>query len=274
MKKIKIFSVVLLICSAALLAAFLMMERANLDQTPPVIKCPVEELHVSIHTPEDTFLEGVSAMDDRTGDVTDALVVEKISVMAEDGSRTVTYAVIDEAGNVGRAQRQLTYTDYRKPRFYFDDDLRLDHTTQLTTLLDHIQADSSIDGDLTDKIKFMQTDDSPLYTTGPKKVELRVTDSAGTTATLPVTVELYQPEREQIRVKLKSYLLYLPQGADIDAKQQFLLSEPEGVLSIEGSVDTQTPGVYELDYVVRNGTQIGRSRLVVVVEAPGSEGVR
>ena len=274
MKKLKIFSVVLLACSVALLTAFLLYEQANLDKTPPVIKCPVEELHVSIHTPEDSFLAGVTATDDKSGDVTNALVVEKISAMTESGSRTVTYAAIDEAGNVGRAQRQLTYTDYQKPRFYFDDDLRLDHTTQLTTLLSHIQAVSSMDGDLTEKIKFMQTDDSPLYTTGPKPIELRVTDSAGTTVTLPVTVELYRPEREQIRVRLKTYLLYLPQGAAFDAEQQFAGAEPEGVLSVEGSVDTRVPGVYELDYVVRDEAQIGRSRLVVVVEAPGSEAVR
>lgn len=274
MKKLKVFSAVLLACSTVLLAAFLLYERANRDLTPPVIKCPVEPLNVSIHTPEDSFLAGVTAMDEKSGDVTNALVVEKISVMAEDGSRTVTYAAIDGAGNVGRAQRQLTYTDYQKPRFYFDDDLRLNQTTQLTTLLSHIQAVSPMDGDLTDKIKFMQTDNAPLYVSGPKNVELRVTDSAGTTATLPVTVELYQPELEQINVRLKSYLLYLPQGAAFDAEQQFAGSEPEGALSIEGSVDTRTPGVYELDYVVRNGAQTGRSRLVVVVEAPGSEAVR
>ena len=271
MKKLKIFSVLLLAVSTALMAAFLIYEQATLDVTPPQISCPTEPLEVSIHTPEEAFLEGVSALDDKNGDVTGSVVVEKLSTMAEDGSRTITYAVIDEAGNVGRAQRQMYYTDYEKPRFYFSDDLRLNQNTQLTTLLSHIQAVSSMDGDLTEKIKYVQADDSPLYTPGMKPVVLRVTDSAGTTVTLPVQVELYQPEQEQIKVKLRSYLMYLPQGASFSAEAQFVEAAPEGVLTIEGSVDTGTPGVYEVDYVVRNSTQVGRSRLVVVVEAPKGE---
>lgn len=271
MKKLKILSIVLLICSTALMAAFLIGERITLDVTAPVISCPEEPLRVSIHEPEEAFLAGVTALDDRSGDVTNALVVEKLSAMGEDGSRIVTYAVIDRAGNVGRAERQLFYTDYTRPRFYFSDALRFDLGNRSGSLLGAVRVISPLDGDMTDRIRYVQVDNSSLYTPGSKQLELRVTDSTGTTVSLPVTVDMYYQDQEAIRVELRNYLLYLPQGAAFDPQMQFSGAEPEGTLTIEGGVDTHVPGVYELDYVVRSGDDYGKSRLVVVVEPPERE---
>lgn len=270
MKRLKRVSIVVLLCSTALLIGFLVHERMNRDGTPPVITCPDGQIAVSIRAPEEELLTGVTAYDEKSGDVTDAVVVEKLSSMKEDGTRTITYAVVDQAGNVGRAQHEMRYTDYEKPRFSLSDDLRFDMDTDVADLLSRVHASSSIDGDLTGKIKFIQTDDTPFFTEGFKEVELRITDSTGTTAVLPVTVERYHREANEVELPLTQYLVYLKQGAFFDP-QRYCTQSGEN-LTVEGKVDTRTPGVYQVDYLLKDGSNTGRSRLIVVVEERGTEG--
>ncbi len=51
------------------------------------------------------LLEGVMAYDDKDGDVTDRIVIEKLIKNREDNTVVVFYAVSDQAGNVAKASR-------------------------------------------------------------------------------------------------------------------------------------------------------------------------
>ena len=110
MKKIKIFSIILFICSAAVYAGCRIYDRVMTDHTPPVISGG-ETIQMSVEDPEEKLLEGMTVEDDRDGDVTDSLVVQKISEFDGEGRRTVTYAAVDNSGNVGYYNRTLEYTD-------------------------------------------------------------------------------------------------------------------------------------------------------------------
>lgn len=76
----------------------------NTDRIAPVITFGEEEIVYREGMSEEGLLEGVTAMDDRDGDVTDSLVVEKVSKMA-DGDVIVSYAAMDRAGNVVKKAR-------------------------------------------------------------------------------------------------------------------------------------------------------------------------
>ena len=79
MKKIKIFTVVLFICSTLAFAGVRLYESVMTDHQPPVISGGEEVIQISVADTEDRILEGMTAEDDRDGDVTDSLVVQAIS---------------------------------------------------------------------------------------------------------------------------------------------------------------------------------------------------
>jgi hypothetical protein len=117
---------------------------------------------------------------------------------------------------------------------------------------------------------------------GTHDVKLQVTNSVGDTAQLALPVEVYEPEKYNGSLELKSYLVYLSKGASFDASSYLvsvtcggitrsLETVPEDVsVSVAQSVNMQVPGVYPVSYTVRctrNGiAYTAFSRLFVVVE--------
>lgn len=74
------------------------------DRTAPAIEFPEEE---PVYTPgmsEAELLAGVTASDREDGDVTDALLIEKISDTA-DGNVMIVYAALDSSNNVSKRAR-------------------------------------------------------------------------------------------------------------------------------------------------------------------------
>lgn len=87
------------------ISAFFYQEE---DRNAPVISFAETQLVYEEGMDETFLLEGVSASDDRDGDVTGALIVEKVSETA-DGNVIVTYAAADSSNNVAKRSRE-----YRK----------------------------------------------------------------------------------------------------------------------------------------------------------------
>jgi LPXTG-motif cell wall-anchored protein len=83
------------------------LERA--DVTPPVLTAPAAS---SIQTGS-TFdpATGVTATDDKDGDLTSAVTVSGTVDTATEGTYTLTYSVTDAAGNTTTATRQVTVAD-------------------------------------------------------------------------------------------------------------------------------------------------------------------
>ena len=263
MKKIKIFSIILFICSAAIYAGCRIYADRMTDHTPPVITGG-SDIEVSVGDPQDKLLEGMTAEDDRDGDVTDSLVVQEISEFDDEGNRTVRYAAVDDSGNVGYYSRTMTYTDYGQPTFAMSSPLRFPMGTSFN-ICEGITASSVLDGDLSDKIKYTLDRAVSNAITGTYDVEFRVMDSAGRTSYLQADLEVYDPSQEPVEVTLSSYLIYIGVNAPFNAADYFQGSSREGELNIQSTVDTSSPGTYYVDYTVTDGALMGKSRLIVVV---------
>ena len=264
MKKIRIMSIILLLLSTAAFAAFKIYEWTARDYVPPVISFPEGDLEISIEDDDEKLLEDVTAQDNRSGDVSDSLVVERVSEINYESERIVTYAAIDEKGNVGRAERTIKYVDYQNPWFWLTDSLRY-KVGETVDILDRVRVESTLDGDLSDKIKYTLQNSSDEKTAGMRYVDLRVMDSAGSTINLRLPVELYDSSSEKIEVKLKDYLIYAGVNTSLDLLQYYEGASQEGTLQIEPYMDLTTPGVYYVDYIVTGETGMGKNRLVVVV---------
>lgn len=273
----------------ALYFGYRTVDNLRTDTTAPEITFSEEALAVSVADPKDALLQGVTAKDDRDGDVSASVVVERVRLTDPDGTILVRYAAFDRAGNVVKAEREARYTDYESPRFSLSAPLLFAASTNLE-ILDLISATDAVDGNIRHRIRATSLDGKSLSAKGSHEVEFRVTNSVGDTVRLALPVEIYSAEAYDMDVTLTDYLVYLESGSSFSAKR-YLSSvtrnretvslrggTPEHyAVKIDGDVDTRTPGVYAVDYTVtytvaneRNpeDSQIytGCTRLIVVVE--------
>lgn len=264
MKKIKIATLSLLIISTTAFIFFSVYDLVKRDTKPPVITCD-KEITVSIEAEEKELLKGVTAKDNRSGDVTDSVVVEKISPFTEEGTRVITYAVIDERGNIGRAERTLRYSDYQPPKIGLVNSLRFD-VNKTPDIQKSFSATSVIDGDISRKVRYGVDEEQIISGVGIYPIELSVKESTGKVTTLSTVVELYDGKEENIDLELTEYLVYVEKDSEFHPKDYIDEIERNEDLTIDSQVDTSIPGVYHVEYTVENGNSIGKNRLVVVVE--------
>ena len=283
MKRRYIMLALVLAAAIALFGAYLVLTHKLKDTTPPVITVAEELLQLSVNDENEILMTGITAMDDRDGDVTASLLVESVYGITDDHVATVTYAAFDRAGNVSKIQRKVHYTDYREPRFEFAGSLSFPHNSKFD-LLDYVGANDVMEGDIRRRVRAtLVSDTNSIDELGSHMVHLQVTNSLGDTVELDVPVEVYDPEWYLASVKLDTYLLYLKKGdvfnprehldkfvvrgADTDVSRGI----PEGIdCEIDGAVNTTVPGVYRVQYTLTKDLNLtsytGQAYLIVVVQ--------
>ena len=282
-RKMRIFCLILCIGAAAGYTGTTVTLAARSSSRGPVISMKKATVCLSVAQGEDGILDGVTARDPEDGDVTGSMVVESISDFYPDRSREATLAAFDSDGNVSRVVRKLTYEDYSSPRILLKGPLRL-RTTETENIRNLVQAQDCLDGDLTDEVKILSDEGTRQYGSGDHTVHLQVTNSAGDTTDLPVTVTLYDSgdQRTNTQILLTDYLIYMKKGEHPDWKsylkglvqngnEQDWDSEnapdtDKNSIQIHDPADTETPGVYEMEYSLDRNGAAGNVHLVVVVE--------
>ncbi|MDO4299196.1 MAG: hypothetical protein Q4C59_12100 [Lachnospiraceae bacterium] len=79
------------------------------DVNPPVISFPEEEILYEEGADTSILMEGVQAVDEMDGDVSDTLVIESIIPMQDKTSATVLYYAKDRSNNIAKATRIVEY---------------------------------------------------------------------------------------------------------------------------------------------------------------------
>lgn len=285
MKKIKLLPPVLALLCAGMFVGYQAWDRINTDNKAPEITVGEEIIQLSVSEPHSALLQGVTAQDNRDGDVSDTMVVESINALDSDGTMEVTFAAFDQAGNVSKASRTIRYTDYEPPRFYLNRAIVYPYNSSFD-LLNAIEAVDPLDGDLHYRIHAMSLDDTSVSDPGDHLVEFRVTNSLGDTTRLTLPVTVYSNGSAALNISLTNYLIYLEKGSSFDADSYLMevsysnqVYTPEDLpeafsILISDDVNTNVPGVYSVDYTVTyartvmNGTEYitTPTRLIVVVE--------
>ena len=259
-------SIVVLILTAISFLIFQGYEHFIKDNVGPVIKVPDELIEAPVAVTEEELLQGVTAKDDRSGDVTKSLIVEKLSAIDSNKQRVITYVAIDDAMNVSRKTRTLQYTDYDYPTFSMKGSFLVPEG-YTANLLDNITASSVLDGDLTNNVRYSIEGFLDLNTVGNYPIHLTVTDSAGGKSEFDTMVTVFDRTGGLITVNLVRYLLYLPVGAGFDPGSYFVsASNPNADVSITSNVDTSKPGTYNVDYKAETTNSVGYARMIVIVK--------
>ena len=253
----------------------------------PVIFYPEGVLEISVQDGEEALLQGVTAKDDKDGDVTGSILVEKRSGFYGENRREVTYAAFDSDGNVAKATREIVYTDYTPIRFQLNHSLRY-RTGETINLSELVGASDSLDGDLSDKVKVKLESGLSTRTSGVYRIQFSVTNSACDTRILDTELEVYDAAMNEAVVNLTTYLIYYEDGKPdyysyLDSvivggihynfqNGKNIATGTDGStlsrssLQIRSNVDPSTPGVYPVYLIYQDDAYQGMAQLMVVVE--------
>ena len=280
-----IFFVLVLIVFGIYRVRMMMLE----DSAAPEISSETDSLQASVAVTDEELLAGMSAMDDKDGDVTESLVVASKSKFIKKGTLRVNYAAFDSSNNVGTYTRELTYTDYQSPRFSISQPLRYLSGVTNVNYLSNVRATDCIDNNISSQI---------MYTLGEKQMtsdvasvqplNLQVTNSAGDTAVIEMEIRYddYVTYYTQ-SPHLSNYVMYLKVGDTPDYRS--LLDgvwagnvtrpfadtnfDPLSDVEIDDSgADLGTPGAYTVVFRLsrldrdNNREALGTAELLVIVE--------
>ena len=266
MKKRELFLAIPVAACGVAFCAYLMVTRAGADHTPPVITVPDTVIQTSVQAGTENLLHGVTALDDKDGDVSDRVVIEKIEGIFDRNKTTITSAAFDKSGNVAKAQRTMEYTDYEPPKFGLHAPLIFRAGSGFNVFAP-LSASDGVDGNLTRQIKgVLVSEGSTLDEAGTYQVEFRVTNSLGDTVHLTLPVEVNHRGRMESDPKLTTYLAYRKAKTPFDHMAYVAADSKERPLTVSSGVDMSKPGVYTVNYMDQRGENFGKTRLIVVVE--------
>lgn len=283
MKRVNIFLLLILAAAMVLFSGYLLWIHGNLDTIGPVFSVEEGILEISVRDPAEALLQGITAVDERDGDVTEGILVESVYGINDENLTTVTYAAFDSAGNVSKFQRQVRYTDYREPRFELYASPTFAYGSGFD-LLEQVGAEDVLEGNINRRVHAtLISDTQSLAMEGNHQVKLQVTNSLGDTVEMILPVSVYNPEWYTASVTLKEYLIYLEAGERFEPRSyldsfvfrgnpiDLTRGVPDDITAdVVSNVKTGEPGVYEVTYILSRTqnamTHSGIAKLIVIVQ--------
>lgn len=199
------------------------------------------------------LLEGVTATDDRDGDVTDSVVIENIFPNDDCTGASVIYAAKDSHNNVTKVTRRVNYKA----------------AGDVTAPEENTEAEGS-DAAPAENAEAEGSDAAPAAE------EAQQNDTEGVKNETNAKMEIEALPSESPRMYLNTYETTVKAGSELDKisyikeitddadSQETLFTE----IQVDGEVDTATPGDYTLTYHVTdsNGNQSNMAVLTVHVQ--------
>lgn len=286
MRRIRLAVVGIFVLSLIAFIVFNIVNRVTTDSTPPVITSESDTVTVSVAAEESELFAGLTATDDEDGDLTGEIMISSMSNFTEPGKRTVSYVVFDASNNASTLTRNLEYTDYTAPQIKLTQPLRYSlNEMEDASLTENMSVQDCLDGDITQQIRATFNDSSYIAMAGEYGITVQVSNSAGDTCSVPLTVTVTDPAEESGKYypMLSDYIVYAPVGGYVDltslliglenSSTQYLFADanpsaPGGIesVAIGGAVDYNTPGTYTVDYQFTSASGVtGTTKLAVVV---------
>ena len=234
----------LFLACAALLAGNVVVYIGE-DRNGPEISVPQEEITYVAGTDTSALLNGVTAQDNRDGDVTDTVTIESIIPNADQTGASVVYVAKDSKNNVTKETRTILYST--------DANQTAAQAAAEQVAADQAAAEQAAQGDAAGE-SAQTTDD------GAAQNEAAI---AALSAESP-------------RFYLTQYSVELERGAELNELSYVQdISDDEDSrdelyqgIRISGEVDTNTPGEYTLEYHVvdSDGNNSNAAQLRVTVK--------
>lgn len=275
MKNLQIILIILFLVVSVVFCAFFCYDRLMVDREAPTILCDGTPLEVSVTATDRELCAGLTATDNVDGDLTDRIVVRKVSQLYGSNTAMIQYAVFDSSSNVCTYSRSVTYTDYSKPRFSLSQPL-IYNLNSIISLSDRLTATDSIDGDISQRIRVaassVSSSEKGLY-----PITVQVTNSSGDTAVATMTVTIENVTSRHPVIRLSEYLIYADADTQLDEEtlRGYIVSAKEASsgqsvdfndISIDtSSLDLSTRGCYDVTYSYTNARGLTYNVILTVV---------
>lgn len=286
MRRFRVIICVLFIISCISLMSYLLEKNLFTDHTPPEISVDKDTITVSVTADDAELLKGVTAQDDRDGDITDSIRISSKSHFIKKGRRKITYVVFDKANHSAKAQRTIVYKDYVSPRIYLDRALRFTvNEARNAKFQKHMTAEDCLLGDLSRqmRIEFEEAwyDQEP----GEYALTAKVSNDAGDLCEIPMTAVITDDsliESKKYYPALSEYIVYTSVDQPLELKDYLTgvmrgnteyhfgdgeITVTADSIKISSEIDYSIPGVYEVEYSYTSLEGITAvTKLYVVVE--------
>ena len=249
------------------------------DTLAPEFQMESNVVTISVNDGDEALLQGVTAFDNRDGDVSDQIFVDSVSQLTGPNSARVRYYVFDNAENMAVASRTVYYTDYTSPRITILQPLVYD-VGKTIALKGRVIAHDVINGNITNSIR-LSSDDLSNKNPGTYHLTIWAMNKMGDVSSVRVPILVREPDPEAPVIELKTYLVYLNKGDSFHPEDYFKsfyssagipISGSFDRLTVTGEVDTRTPGTYEVSYSYTNASgSFSEVYLTVVVEELDSD---
>ena len=253
------------------LFVFFHIQQRGADQSYPVITIENEVLNVSISATDTDLLEGVTAYDEKDGDISHKIIVESISRFTNPGESVVVYAVCDGDNYAVSASRKIVYTDYTPPRFTLTGSLVFG-ISQNINIRGLLGAMDSIDGDISDKV-IITANEYTSNVAGVNYISAKVTNSKGDMILIQLPVYIEEMHLSAPVIELEHYMLYLKAGDSFDPHANLLSAldsagnDISADVQLDTNLNTLKAGMYEVHYRVTDSSERrGHAILTVIVE--------
>lgn len=273
LKTIRIVLIVFFVLGAIAAGSLAVWHYTHDDISPPVFTSDDDLLLVSASVTDKELCAGLHAYDNMDGDISDRILVKSISPLINATDAIVSYLVFDEASNAASYSRTIRYTDYHVPHFALSQPLTYAVGDKIT-LLDRLTAEDVIEGDISNRIVLTQSNVSNSVV-GAYPISVQVTNSAGDTAILPLTITVNALSASTPTLRLTDYLLYVRQGETLNWRSYIgTVRDPltgsgnrNSVICNSDNVDLDKLGVYEVYYYYTGKSgETATAILTVVVE--------
>lgn len=290
MRRLRIAVMALFVVSLAAFIGYNIYSKMIQDNVPPVLTAETDTISVSVAAEDDSGLyQGLKAEDNRDGDLTDSIRISSMSNFTAPGKREVTYAVFDSSNQGATLTRTLEYTDYTSPQIRLSAPLRYSlQQMDEVNLTENMSVEDCLDGNITSQIRASYNDAVYVQEAGDYAVTVQVSNSAGDTCTVGLTVTVTDPsdetEREKYYPLLSQYIVYAEIGGSVDYKSlitgferngteylfgqgedEFMPGSRDDVI-ISGDVNFAEAGTYTVEYQFqREDGAAASTKLAVVV---------
>ena len=214
MKIAKTITILVFICTVAIWF-YGKQEVKKQDAVPPVITSEIDDLYVDakLMADDSVLKEGLTAFDDKDGDITDHIIVGTISPFKEKGVSDIEYVVFDSSNNVGRYERTVYFENYESPKFHLSQALLYEVNGKIA-ISDRLTATDMLEGDISGQIRFSSAN---LTTSeaGTYKLNVEVKNSYGDSVKYQLPINLVRYNCDQERIQLRDYLIYVEKGKEI-----------------------------------------------------------
>ena len=252
-------SIAALALALALFIAAQVNERMNRDDTLPTITTDSDTIEIPCDYTQEQLLAGISASDAKDGDLTGQVLVGNFTRFIEPGVCDLNYVVFDSSEHMATLTRRVRFTDYHSPRFGLAEPLVFaESTTNNTEVRALFSASDVLDGDLTDWITYVETN-AAYNNPGDYTITMEVSNSFGDTVSYAFPIHIYERNTQDFDITLTTPLAYIDQGSSFDPLAYVeSIADYSGnkydpsLLNVTSTVDTATPGIYEVHYEIGN----------------------